>query len=218
MLSNYSAQNLDTLIQKINQYGFCIIDNFMPDTSVSALNNELTALKLDAQLHVAGTGRTLATMHNDIRGDIICWLNADSTSKAQQAYFTQMEALRLDLNQHFYLGLFALESHLAIFPAGTGYTKHLDQFTANADTHLPKRQISCIMYLNQNWLESDGGHLRLYLNSNNDISIPPPTAASLLDISPIGGRLVIFLSEKLHHAVLPATRDRSSLTGWFLTR
>jgi SM-20-related protein len=39
-----------------------------------------------------------------------------------------------------------------------------------------------------------------------------------LDISPIGGRLVMFLSDTFYHEVLPTSKDRMSLTGWFLTR
>ena len=40
--------------------------------------------------------------------------------------------------------------------------------------------------------------------------------ADLLDV-PIG-TLVCFLSERFEHEVLPATRSRWSLTGWFRSR
>jgi SM-20-related protein len=38
------------------------------------------------------------------------------------------------------------------------------------------------------------------------------------DISPLGSRLVLFLSATMLHEVLPATRDRLSLAGWFRRR
>jgi SM-20-related protein len=37
-------------------------------------------------------------------------------------------------------------------------------------------------------------------------------------VAPVGGTLVAFLSERFHHEVLPARRERYSLTGWFTRR
>jgi Rps23 Pro-64 3,4-dihydroxylase Tpa1-like proline 4-hydroxylase len=39
-----------------------------------------------------------------------------------------------------------------------------------------------------------------------------------LDILPMAGRLVLFLSGEFWHEVRPAKRPRMSLTGWFRTR
>jgi SM-20-related protein len=38
------------------------------------------------------------------------------------------------------------------------------------------------------------------------------------DVVPAGGCLVVFLSGEVPHEVLPATRERLSLTGWFRRR
>jgi len=35
------------------------------------------------------------------------------------------------------------------------------------------------------------------------------------DLLPEGGSLVVFLSAGFEHEVLPATRERMSITGWF---
>lgn len=215
MLSNYSAHNLEQQLRKITQHGFCVMDNFLTQTTVYALANEITVLNDAAQMHEAGTGVHKA-LNKHLRGDSIYWLNEAEASPTQQTYFGQMETLRLGLNQHLYLGLFALESHLALYPTGTGYKKHIDRFKDmghQRQTHQPLRQVSCILYLNQDWLSDDGGHLRLYLNQTDKAA-----DMQTLDILPLGGRLVIFLSDIFYHAVLPAGRDRMSLTGWFLTR
>jgi len=37
-------------------------------------------------------------------------------------------------------------------------------------------------------------------------------------VHPTGGTLVLFLSERFAHEVLPAKRERLSLTGWFKSR
>jgi SM-20-related protein len=216
MLSQYFAQNLDQQLNKITEHGFCVMDNFLTQATVLALVNEITTLNDAARMHEAGTGRTIVGFNKQLRGDSIHWLDEAGASSAQQTYFGEMELLRLGLNRHLYLGLFALESHLALYPIGAGYKKHLDRFKTDNNSQAidqPLRQISCILYLNQHWLEEDGGHLRLYLKQE-DKAID----ATYLDIAPVGGRLVVFLSDTFYHEVLPASRDRMSLTGWFLTR
>ena len=98
-----------------------------------------------------------------------------------------------------------IESHFTIYPQGAFYRKHLDRFRGSE-----QRQVSSILYLNQGWSPEHGGQLRLYLDEAND--------ATYLDIEPAGGTLVLFLSGRFWHEVLPATRQRMSLTGWFRTR
>ena len=204
--------NLEQLIDSIANHGFCIIDNFLDEAVISALAAETQALKLANAMTQAGVGREHLAINKTIRGDSIYWLNEDNATAAQKSYLQQMEHLRSSLNQHLYLGLFGLECHLAAYPVGTFYKKHLDCFASN-DLNQSQRKISCIVYLNQDWKIEDGGQLRLYLNesdqSNNEKS---------MDILPIAGRAVIFLSDTFYHEVLPASRERISLTGWFFTR
>jgi SM-20-related protein len=116
-----------------------------------------------------------------------------------------METLRENFNRTQYLGLTELESHFTIYPPGAFYRRHLDRFRGSE-----QRQISSILYLNQGWSHEHGGQLRLYLDETDD--------AAYLDIEPAGGTLVLFLSDRFWHEVLPATRQRMSLTGWFRTR
>lgn len=220
MLSQYFAYNLEDQLSKITEHGFCVMDNFITQSVVLALANEITTLNNAALMHEAGTGQTLVTLNKQLRGDSIYWLKEADASVAQQTYLDQMETLRLGLNQHLYLGLFALESHLALYPIGASYKKHIDRFKTNNTRTVDQavRQISCILYLNQDWLVGDGGHLRLYLNQACETTNAPQLDIAHLDIAPMGGRLVMFLSDTFYHEVLPATRSRTSLTGWFLTR
>ena len=61
-----------------------------------------------------------------------------------------------------------------------------------------------ICYLNPDWKPEEGGQLRMYLEE------------AQLDTLPLAGRLVCFRSDQIEHEVLPATRERLSLTGWML--
>ena len=217
MHPHYFALNLQQQLDQITDYGYCVMDDFLSPSVINALASEIVALNTDELMFTANTGRAQSMVNTKFRGDSIYWLNEAEASPAQRTYFDAMEHLRNGLNQHLYLGLDVLESHLALYPIGASYKKHLDRFKANDNTQLPQRQISCILYLNKDWLEEDGGYLRLYLNTDADaFRIAPDTSS--LDIAPIAGRLVMFLSDTFYHEVLPANRARMSLTGWFLNR
>ncbi len=217
MHPHYFAHNLQQQLDQITDRGYCVMDNFLSPSVIDTLASEILVLENGALLHAANTGRAQTTVNTKFRGDSIYWLNEAEASPAQQTYFDEMERLRYGLNRHLYLGLNLLESHLALYPIGAGYQKHLDRFKANDNSQLPQRQISCILYLNKDWLEEDGGYLRLYLNADDATDGIVATASSL-DIAPIAGRLVMFLSDTFYHEVMPANRARMSLTGWFLNR
>ena len=206
------STNFEELVDHIAEHGFCVINDFLPEAIVSALAYEAQTLKQTEVMQEAGIGREHLNVNKEIRGDSIYWLNEDEATAAQQSYFEQMESLRLHLNRHLYLGLFGLESHLAVYPEGGFYKKHLDCF-ASQNPHKPQRKISCIVYLNHDWHMQDGGQLKLYLNETDESD----KYKSIL-ISPLAGRAVIFLSDTFYHEVMPTYKERISLTGWFLSR
>jgi len=210
-ISTHST-NFEELVDHVAEHGFCVINDFLPEATVTALANEAQTLKQTEVMQVAGIGREHLNVNKEIRGDSIYWLNEDEATTAQQSYFEQMESLRLNLNRHLYLGLFGLESHLAVYPEGGFYKKHLDCF-ASQNPQKPQRKISCIVYLNHDWHMQDGGQLKLYLNETDESD----KYKSIL-ISPLAGRAVIFLSDTFYHEVMPTYKERISLTGWFLSR
>ena len=71
-------------------------------------------------------------------------------------------------------------------------------------------QVTAILYTSTGWQQQDGGMLRLWQ--------PPGThrdgSAEEIDIEPLGGRLVLFLSGALDHAVQPSQAVRVALTAW----
>ncbi|HYJ20383.1 MAG TPA: 2OG-Fe(II) oxygenase, partial [Burkholderiales bacterium] len=127
------------------------------------------------------------------------------SSEAQRDCLERFEQMRLKLNRDLQVGLFEFECHFARYKPGAFYRKHLDQFSRDS-----RRRLSSILYLNQDWRDADGGELRLYLERK--------PVSGHVDIRPDGGTLVLFLSEKFPHEVLPAKRERHSLTGWFKAR
>ena len=120
---------------------------------------------------------------------------------AESRLLEAFEHLRLQLNREAYLGLFELELHYAAYPAGSGYARHVDQPRGNA-----RRKVSVVLYLNRQWRPSFGGELQIF------------GSAQSIDVQPLAGRLVCFLTEGREHCVQPARAERLSITGWFGTR
>ena len=150
-----------------------------------------------SDFHRAGIGRG-ADEHTNrfVRRDRIHWLHEGRPELAAWRSFT--DAVRIQLNRQMFLGLFSFESHVARYSPGEFYKKHYDAFRGEAN-----RIVSLVCYLNTDWAPGDGGELRLH------------TDAMTLTVPPVYRSLVLFLSEEILHEVLPAHRERWSVTGWF---
>lgn len=193
-------------LETLAHQGFTVIDNYLPPELVQALRLQALRLRDKGIMHQASIGRDENNqIISEVRGDSIYWLDDSGQSPEQNTYIACMQALQEQLNRQFFLGLFEFECHFAVYDPGAVYLKHLDQFKGQQE-----RQISAVLYLNEEWQQADGGELRLYLD---DGKTPAYT-----DIAPLGGRLALFLSGRFYHEVLPARRTRISLTGWFRTR
>lgn len=99
------------------------------------------------------------------------------------------------------MGLFDYEAHFAHYQPGAFYRRHLDAFRGRTN-----RVLTTLLYLNPDWQPGDGGELLLY---------PEQGEGVLERVSPRAGTLVIFLSARFPHEVLPAQADRYSIAGWF---
>ena len=180
--------------------GFAVVDQFL---SLDEVDNilKLNEFKTDLEyFKKAGIGKSQGLHINEsVRGDYIQWIDKNSTAEPVKVYLERLMNLIQFLNENLFLSLKDYEVHLTIYPEGSFYKKHLDQF--NRDDH---RKLSVICYLNKDWKESYGGQLRMHL--------PEKT----LDFLPLAGRMICFRSDQIEHEVLPATRPRLSLTGWIL--
>ena len=205
-MSTRPAQ-LSRIIEDLSENGYAICEDFLPDSLVKVLADEAQRRFISGDMLAAKTGKHASVHKPEIRGDSIFWLDENLENPSIQAYFSHMHTLKAALNQQLFMNVHELETHLALYPVGAGYLKHLDQFQQAENRQNQARQLSSILYLNADWQAADGGELRLYLHDDE-----------FIDILPTAGKLVLFLSAKFWHEVLPAKRDRISLTGWFRTR
>ena len=203
-MQSHSPQ-LATIIDDLSENGYAICDAFLSAETIIALADKATRRYLTGAMTAAKTGQNTKISNVNIRGDRIFWLSEASENTSVLAYFSKMHLLRNALNLHLFMNVQEMETHLAVYPIGSVYEKHLDQFSQGEGVQA--RQLSSILYLNQDWQADDGGALRLHL-----------TERDFIDIAPTAGKLVLFLSRDFWHEVMVAKADRISLTGWFRTR
>ena len=189
---------LPTIIDAVADTGYCIVDNFLPQQQSQALYDY--SQQLPAQYwNMAGIGRQHSQAINTmVRNDRIYWLTSEQPEHAD--YLAIMEELRVEFNRSLFMGLFDYECHLAHYPNGAFYKKHLDAFKGRSN-----RVLTTVFYLNPQWQEDDGGQLVIY----------GAKGEALETVLPQQGRLVVFLSDRFVHEVLPSKHDRFSVTGWF---
>lgn len=126
----------------------------------------------------------------DVRSDLTVWLDDSPLTPC-------FEALRLELNRTAYLGLQRFDLQLARYDAGARYVRHRDAFPGGDN-----RRVTAIVYLNEAWCPEHGGQLRLH--------VEPP-----VDVEPVLDRLVVFLSARVEHEVLPSNAERWAVTAWY---
>ncbi|HEY9047907.1 MAG TPA: 2OG-Fe(II) oxygenase, partial [Ohtaekwangia sp.] len=180
--------------------GYAVADSFLSQAEVDAIRSSRDFQQEADQFKKAGIGKQSDLQINEaIRGDYIRWLDKNTAPPEAKVYLDRLQELIQYINRTLFLSLKDYEVHMTIYPAGTFYKRHLDQF--KKDDH---RKLSVICYLNDHWKDEHGGQLRMYLPNETK------------DILPVSGRLVCFRSDQIEHEVLPATRERLSLTGWIL--
>lgn len=185
--------------------GWIVLPKVLPDAAITAIADEIRGQFAAGDFHRAGVGKNGETqVVNEVRGDHVNWLELDSAPPLQGAWLDWLQQLSAELNRNLYLGLQEFEGHAAIYPPGSFYKKHLDQFRGTSE-----RSVTAILYLNPDWQAEHGGQLRIYLDDD---------CRDYRDIAPQAGTLVVFLAARFYHEVLTAERERIALTGWFKRR
>lgn len=171
---------------------------------VIALRGRLQTLQASQNLHAAQVGRgSKLSLTTTLRGDSIAWFNQDALQPAEVDAMAMINSLRAALNEALYIGVTDTECHYARYPVGAFYKTHFDRF---GDHDL--RVVSLIFYLNADWHAHQGGELLIHHPGDHRIE----------RVLPQCGTMVAFLSAQFPHEVLPATRERLSLTGWMRRR
>lgn len=196
---NYSNDQWLGWMDRLAEDDFVIVDDFISDELYEQIMGFFQEKESSDQLKKAGIGAQADfQVKAEIRGDFIYWLD-ENRDKELSPFFKVIEELTQNLKRFCYLSLSGSEFHIAKYPAGSFYHKHLDQFNERTN-----RQITVLIYLNKKWQKGDGGELVIYKDEEE------------IKVEPIAKRLLLFKSDVIEHEVLTTNVPRYSLTGWLL--
>lgn len=186
-------------IDQLADQDFVVIDNFISPALYTTIFSFFEVRLAEDDLAKAGIGALgLHTIDKKIRGDYVYWLDENKDSELN-LFYAQVNELVEKIRRYCFLPISDFECHLAYYPAGTFYKKHLDQFKERNN-----RLISFVLYLNPNWRPNDGGELVIYKKGETQL------------VEPLCNRLVLFKSDCVPHEVSLTNVPRYSLTGWML--
>ena len=195
----YSEDQWLAWVDRLSEDDYVIIDHFISDEVYQMARSFLAERLEEDRFSKAGIGpASEQQIISEIRGDYIYWLDKHRDTRLQE-FFDLLEETIWVLNRYCYLSLSGFEFHLAHYPSGSYYKKHLDQFKSRNN-----RMISMIIYLNEDWKEGDGGELKIYKPSGDIL------------VQPLARRCILFKSDTVEHEVLLTHVSRYSLTGWLL--
>lgn len=193
---------VDQILQEIERKGFCYLQNVLDRSELASINEFFETHKNEFEAAKVGIGDNKQRVET-IRGDYTFWLDPIAPDESFRKIIAFVEELKNKLNEKFFLGLKQFECHLARYPQGTFYKKHLDRFETNSS-----RSVSFIFYVHEAWSPENGGELVLYDKGGDVIET----------VVPRPGSFICFMSDEFPHEVRPATRERRSLTGWMHTK
>ena len=198
-MSVYSEETWISWMDELAANDYVIVDDFISRELYSTIMQFFQQLEEDERLRKAGIGALGEyQVQSAIRGDLVYWLD-EQKDLALSPFFELMTELKEKLLRYCYLSLSGAEFHLAKYPAGSFYKRHLDQFNGRNN-----RVITVLLYLNEKWQPGNGGELKIYRDSGEYL------------VEPIANRLLLFKSDMLEHEVLTTQVPRYSLTGWLL--
>ncbi|HKK26330.1 MAG TPA: 2OG-Fe(II) oxygenase [Gracilimonas sp.] len=195
----YTEEDWLGWMDQLAENDYVIVDDFISDEMYSGIMDFFHEMESTDKLKKAGIGAQQDfQVKAEIRGDFIYWLE-EERDKDLGSFFQLKDELMQNIKRFCYLSLSGSEFHIAKYPVGSFYHRHLDQFQERTN-----RQITVLIYLNGSWKKGDGGELVIYRDNQEKI------------VEPIAKRLLLFKSDTIEHEVLKTNVPRYSLTGWLL--
>jgi len=191
-------EQFDLLIDSYLSDQVGIAAEFLSQKLSAGLQQNILQLQQDEMMTAAGIGnQELKDANQQMRSDKIYWLDKKHENAFENEFLQRAEDFIERLNSTCYAGINAYEFHYAVYEAGSFYKRHKDQFKNNDN-----RKFSLITYLNEDWIDADGGQLQVY---RDDV---------MQQIQPHAKTAVLFKSDETEHEVMKANRSRMSITGW----
>eukprot|EP01084_Bolivina_argentea_P204508 349252_1 len=200
------SQHLNSnVLRGLYKYGYCVIDNALPDVLTNSILSEMKALNefnimYQCHTHVNTTDKTYLISKSNV------WeLELHSYPELQSICTDSWEILNdkslcdlLNLNSNKDSNYkYTHQTLKMLYSSNNGcFPIHFD-----SDPTIDLRRITAVLYLNEQ--EINGGEIRLY-----------PLLTKPINITPKYNRLVLFSSCYMLHRTLPSLQQRYALNFW----
>lgn len=200
--NRYTAEDWNRWMDRLAADDFVYIDDFISDELFQLIQDYFASLLEEREFSKAAIGSAdQRQIESSVRGDFIYWLDREQDSE-MAPLFSLLNELVDNIKRFLMLSISDYEFHFALYPPETRYEKHVDQFQGKDN-----RQLSVLIYLNENWKPGDGGELKIYKEGGEEVLVEP-----------LAKRLLIFRSDTVPHEVMLTHTNRKSLTGWLLRK
>lgn len=191
----------DVEAEALGSQGYFVRDAFLGEARALAARAAALARVEAGMLKPAGIRRGADhALDISVRGDHTEWVLPGAALELD-ALWQRFQLLGEAVSAGAYLGLGRFDLQLACYlGGGAHYARHRDAFPGKSN-----RRLTAIWYANAGWRPEHGGVLRLF----------PEDTGAPVDVAPVLDRLVVFLSERLEHEVMPVHATRLALTAWF---
>jgi len=196
-------------LRKLMRSGYVVIDNFMDKQVASQVYDTTKASLVNLPEFLDDGIDWILKEPREVRGDVSLTMELDRRPATDKAFVEQVvphfrkfqEDLRLlvPLKDRF-------ELQLGWYPGnGAGYEAHYDDVPPD-DEQTNVRRVTSIVYCNSNWKPEHGGEIRIWTQDHEGCKI--------IDVEPLAGRILVFLSGCVRHEVRPCYAGRCALTCW----
>lgn len=194
----------DEQIAALRDDGYVVVDGFLAPALARQLRAEAAALAASKGLpeHKWVFGKATLRKPNIYEADLHDASTHDSLPSFAELYFDDTLVATLDKQLP--------EMNLVRGPAGKSLKLQHNKgsggcFPLHYDNagRPSRRAITCVVYLNPEWKQRDGGEITLQPFLGEEVVIPP-----------LMGRAVLFRSDRILHRVRPSVAERFCYTIW----
>jgi SM-20-related protein len=198
--------DVTTALRDLEAQEYFIWDDFLTPAEIENVILDYQKIYQSGSFQKASTRNRdgIRRVNGEIRTDESYWLDPLTLTPAQAVFWDRLETLKKQINEKLFLGLWSFDGHYSLYSVNGGYQRHVDRFQDN-----DQRVLSMVLYFNSQWSPGDGGELRIHR---------PAQIPNILDVAPLGGRLVCFLSSSVVHEVMITQKCRMSFAGWWNRR